>query len=307
MRLDFNVLWVDDQPDRIQAQITRIAHHMKEQGFNFNPTLCKSMEQVEERLAADVFVDEVDLILVDWDLGEDVKGQDVIATIREKIQYKDVVFYSAQTQPDELRRLATQSSVEGVYCAARDGLVEEVVGVFDSLVKKVLDLDHTRGIVMGATSDIDHMVNECLTLIHAGLSDENKKKMLADAIKHIGERIKDLSERAAKLENAKDMVEVFEAHILFTSYDRLRFLSRALKDGDFANDGARAAVNDYMQRVVPDRNMLGHVVLVPEGRPQAVVDAAGKHVSIDQMRELRRLILDLRAEFRGLIGLLKGA
>jgi hypothetical protein len=32
MRIDFNVLWVDDQPDRIKAQIEAIERRMEAQG-----------------------------------------------------------------------------------------------------------------------------------------------------------------------------------------------------------------------------------------------------------------------------------
>ena len=95
MRLDFNVLWVDDQPDRIASQITAIKKQMKEEGFHFSPTLCKSVEDVRKEISDDVFTDEIDLILVDWDLGNDVKGQDVIVEIRTEIQYKDVVLFCA--------------------------------------------------------------------------------------------------------------------------------------------------------------------------------------------------------------------
>ena len=69
MRLDFNVLWVDDQPGAVNAQIRRIKTQMAEEGFSFNPTQCQSLEQVEALIAGNVFQDEVDLILVDWDLG----------------------------------------------------------------------------------------------------------------------------------------------------------------------------------------------------------------------------------------------
>ena len=43
MRLDFNVLWVDDQPNAVNAQITRIKTLMAEEGFSFNPTQCQSI------------------------------------------------------------------------------------------------------------------------------------------------------------------------------------------------------------------------------------------------------------------------
>src|SRR5580698_10169634 len=121
---------------------------MLEHGFEFRPRLCRSLEEVRAFLASDedVFTDAIDLILVDWDLGSGAHGEAAIAEIRDAIRYKDVVFYSAQNPAETLRELAFKTGLEGVYCTSREGLVEEVLGVFESLVKKVLDLDHTRGI-----------------------------------------------------------------------------------------------------------------------------------------------------------------
>ncbi len=302
MRLDFNVLWVDDQPDFVAAQITAIKKQMEQEGFLFSPTLCQSTDEVRAAIASDVFTDEIDLILVDWDLGNGVVGQDAIAEIRETVRYKDVVFYSAQTAPEELRRLAFEKGLEGVYCANRTQLVDEVMGVFESLVKKVLDLDHTRGIVMGATSDIDHIVNQCLTIVHGKLDDEGKTKMFKEALGYVQARIDELVKKATELEGSTTLGAFFGAHIILTANDRLRILSGLLKGPAFAaHKGYRTAIVAYQQQVVPDRNRLGHMVLVPDGKPHAVVDHEGKSVSIHETRELRRLILGLRNEFRGLL------
>jgi len=307
MRLDFNVLWVDDQPGAIQAQITRIAGYMKEQGFQFSPTLCHSMAELENKLTEDVFVDEVDMVLVDWDLGAGARGQDAIERIREKIRYKDVVFYSAQTAPNILMDLVREHDLEGVYCCTRAELVNEVEGVFDSLIKKVLDLDHTRGIVMGATSDVDHMVNECLDTIHASLNEQGKKQLIAAALVAVDKKLKELTKLAEKLKTMTDIAAFYKAHMLFTSMERLKLLKTALQaGGSHENPGAHASVVKYMEEVVPERNNLGHVVLVPEGKPISVVNAEGREVSLEDMRDLRCTILDVRTEFRLLLTTLRG-
>jgi hypothetical protein len=306
LRLDFNVLWVDDQPDRVASQITAITKRMQEEGFQFSPILCQSMDEVRKAIGDDVFTDEVDLILVDWDLGNGVVGQDAIAEIRSTVPYKDVVFYSAQTAPDALRKSAFDKGVEGIYCASREQLVDEVMGVFESLVKKVLDLDHARGIVMGATSDIDYIVNECLVIVHGKMDQGGKEAMLKDALGYIQKRIQELTETAKKLENATALTEFFEAHMILTANDRLRMLAGALKAAIFAaHKGYRPHIVAYQQKVVPDRNILGHMVLVPKGKPQSVTDSKGKPVSIEETRELRRLILELRLQFRNLLAALQ--
>lgn len=302
MRLDFNVLWVDDQPARVDAQIKAIARRMESEGFNFSYTICESIDQVRPLLAENVFSDEVDLILVDWDLGGGVYGEQVIFEVREKIRYKDVVFYSAQTPPEKLRRLAYEAELEGVYCSDRDGLLEEVIGVFESLVKKVLDLDHTRGIVMGATSDIDDMVNQCLIAIHGKLDEAEQQAFVVEAIGLVETRISALSGNLAALRTDSSVVSLLDAHFLFTAHDRLRTLARTLKHELFNGHAtARKAVISYMEKVVPERNILGHQILTPQGKPTAVVNASGKQITLDELRYLRCTILALRTEFRALV------
>ena len=308
MRLDFNVLWVDDQPNRVESQIKRITKQMEDEGFQFNSTLCKSMDDVRKLIAENIFTDEIDLILVDWDLGSGVEGQDAIVAIRETVPYKDVVFYSAQNPADTLRKLAFEKGVEGVYCASREELVDEVWGVFESLVKKVLDLDHTRGIVMGATSDIDDMVNQCLIAMHVKLDQAGKDAMIKNALGYIDKRIAELTKTASALRKATTIVELFEAHMILTANDRLRMLGGALKVKSFeTHKGYREAVVTYQQKVVPRRNDFGHLVLVPEGKPVTFADSKGKPVTLAETRELRRLILGLRNDFKSLLIALQAA
>lgn len=302
MRLDFNVLWVDDQPDHVAAQITSIALKMAAEGFDFKPRQCTTLAEMESAIADDVFTDEIDLILVDWDLGNGTHGEDAIERIRQIVPYKDVVFYSGQASVVELRQKTYEKQLEGVYCAGRPDLVDEVVGVFDSLIKKVLDLDHTRGIVMGATSDIDHMVNTCLTLAHGKLDEAGRAKFIEEAMRRVMEQVNNITKQGEKLSASPSVEALFKAHMLFTSDHRLRMLAAILGMDDFTVHAASVeTIQLYREGVVSGRNALGHAVLVPQGKPHTVVDDAGKAVDIEDMRELRKLILRLRADFRALL------
>jgi len=302
VRLDFNVLWVDDQPERVASQIKSIALKMAAEGFEFRPRQCTTMDQVEAAISEHVFTDEIDLILVDWDLGNNIHGEDAIDRIRQIVQYKDVVFYSGEATVLELRQKAFDKNLEGVYCASRPELIDEVVGVFESLIKKVLDLDHTRGIVMGATSDIDHMINTCLSLAHDKLDEGGKAKFIGEALKRVADQVENITKLGEKLKATPSVEALFKAHILFTSDHRLRMLASVLGMKEFETHvAAVATVKSYREGVVHDRNTLGHAVLIPGGKSDSVVDDTGKVVDIDQMRELRKLILSLRAEFRALL------
>ncbi|WMS43105.1 hypothetical protein RDV64_01490 [Acuticoccus sp. MNP-M23] len=299
MRLDFNVLWVDDQPDRIDAQIRAIKNAMRDEGFEFCATKCNSVPEVREKVADNIFCDEIDLVLVDWDLGSGVQGQDAIREIRERIPYKDVVFYSAMTEAHELRKLVFDNNLEGIFCVRRADLVDEVVGVFESLVKKVLDLDHTRGIVMGATSDIDLLAGQCLSALHQALDERGKAAFIADALQRVSNKVKEMNERSEALHISSDFVELLKSHMLFTANDRLRMLSAMLKTHS-SGSGYRDAVTAYINNVVPRRNNLGHQVLNPKSQQLSDVVEDNASITVDDMRELRCTILDLRSQFREL-------
>lgn len=302
MRLDFNVLWVDDQPNRVAAQSKSIGYKMALEGFEFKPRQCTTIDQMQDVISEHVFIDEVDLILVDWDLGNNIHGEDAIERIRKIAQYKDVVFYSGQASVAELRRRVYEKQLEGVYCASREGLIDEVIGVFEALIKKVLDLDHTRGIVMGATSDIDHIVNACLKLAHDKLDHTGKAAFMEKAIKRVAEQVQNIAKQEEKLVAEPTIKALFDSHMLFTSDHRLRMLASILEMDEFAayTTGVKT-VKSYRDGVVRNRNTLGHVVLVPVGKPSAVVNDSGQTVDLVKMRELRKLILDLRADFRELL------
>jgi hypothetical protein len=199
MRLDFNVLWVEDQPDGVEDQIKALKRTMAEEGFELQATLCTNVDEVNARLSDNLFKDEVDLILVDWDLGRGVEGQTVITRVREDIYYKDIVFYSAVTDIKHLKGASFKEGHEGVYFVRRRELVDEVTSLFHSLIKKVLDLDHVRGIVMGATSDIDQIARECLQVAHDMLDNAGKQGVVKEMVALLDEKVPNLTKRVNKL------------------------------------------------------------------------------------------------------------
>jgi hypothetical protein len=69
----------------------------------------------------------------------------------------------------------------------------------------------------------------------------------------------------------------------------------------------REAITKYTQKVVPKRNILGHKVLTPDGKPAIAGTTVAEVISLDEMRQLRSLLLELRTEFKGFHGALSVA
>lgn len=304
MRLDFNVLWVDDQAEELDGTREALIRKFIPKGFQLNPTFCATVSEVESKLADDVFSDEIDLVLVDWELGGGDKGQYAIETIRETIPYKDIIFYSAKTNTEELRKLAYDLKLDGVYFTNRNDLVHEVDGVFESLVKKTLDLDHIRGIVMGATSDIEHMVRETLQMAHSKCSPAEQTAILEEMIELLDKKLPSLQKSIEKLKANPSVAAILAAHRTFTANDGARILKRVLGTPAFAQQTSYSdKVSIYIERVVPRRNDLGHKVLSPEGRPTGIAGGSLEElISFEEMIELRKQLLELRESFRGLRG-----
>jgi phosphoenolpyruvate-protein kinase (PTS system EI component) len=155
---------------------------------------------------------------------------------------------------------------------------------------------------MGATSDIDYMVKTCLAVAHDKLDEAGKVDLIRDALRRVQKKVDSLTKQGQKLQAAQNMEDIFKAHMLFTSDDRLRMLGNILERAEYTSYSAGVAtVNSYREGVVRERNTLGHAVLVPQGKPSSVIDDVGNTVDIEKMRELRKLILNLRADFRSLL------
>jgi hypothetical protein len=205
---------------------------------------------------------------------------------------------------DDLKKASYKAGNEGVYFVVRSELVDEAIQLFHAMIKKVLDLDHTRGIVMGATSDVDQMARECLQLAHDLLEDAEKVEVLDEMVALLKEKVPSLEKRVGKLTSSPQVTTILEAHAVFTANDGLRILTRLMELPKFeAQKRYQEGVKRYIKDVVPMRNILGHKVLTPDGKPAGIAGASNAEViSVDKMRALRKLLLELRNEFKLLHG-----
>ena len=264
MRLDFNILWVENQQDLVQSQKERLERLVRGQGFRLQVKFVESVNGALESLGEDIFTDHVDLILMDYDLGAGKKGDEGLVEVRNLMPYKDVIFYSSQA--NELLKMVLSRGVEGVFCSTRDELPDRCFGVFEALIKKVVDIDHSRGIVMGTTSDIDHFVMDALIAAFERC-DEGGKSMALEQIK------KDVVEIRARFESAAEkigaithLVDLFDHHEFYTSVKRLELLRKVLKVGDpDTHKAVDMGLIESLQKSLPRRNDLAHVRVQVDG------------------------------------------
>lgn len=295
MRLDFNVLWVEDNQDRVQSQRERIEALIRKDGFRLRVQFAESVEQAKVYLADDIYGDHIDLILMDYDLGPGMKGDEGLTEVRDIFPYKDIIFYSGMS-PAELMKMAKTNNIQGLFTSHRDALPDIVEGVFENLVRKVLDIDHSRGIVMGGTSDIDQIVNDSLISLFNN-SNEGQKRVAIEAVhKRMKSKKADFEKTCEKIDAIEHISDLLAHHGVYTSDDRMRLLRKILKQLEM-HDVHNDALDDYVARVTTPRNDLAHIRVVSEGFSRKLFDRNGKELTSDDMRTLRVALLEYQALF----------
>lgn len=294
MRLDFNVLWVENLPNNVAAQKARIEYLVKKEGFRLQVLFAASIDDATTHLSNDIYGDHIDLVLMDYDLGAGGRGDDGLVEVRNIFPYKDIVFYSSQAS--DLQDLVSGKRVDGVFCSIRDDLPDTVTGIFEALVKKVLDIDHSRGIVMGATSDIDHCVNDCINANFNSCDEGAQQNALQVIEKHVKEKRKNFEKDLERISSVKHVSELKNFHNIYTSNDRLRLLKNMLND-DQSNKDRVDSISTYLSDTVPKRNDLAHVRVIVEGFSRKLFDRNDNELTSEQMKSLRQDLLEYQTIF----------
>lgn len=158
MKLEYKILWIDNDDKIYQDHQELIEDHLINLGFT--PIIEKgkdyeSFDKFENTL------DQFDLFILDYKLDGDKNGNEIIKDIREEI-YTDVIFYS--TLPEDVRQKIYDDKLSGVYYTGRDfeDFEDDVLGVIDVTIKKVQDVNNLRGLIMAEVAELDRIKERIL-------------------------------------------------------------------------------------------------------------------------------------------------
>lgn len=295
MRLDFNVLWVEDNQGNVLAQRDAIVRKLRSQGFRLQVQFAASVDEATAYLSNEIYGDHVDLVLMDYDLGPGKHGDQGLAEVRQIVPYKDMVFYSGR-QTSDLREMVKAQNVDGVYVASREDLANAVERLFEGLVRKILDIDHSRGIVMGATSDIDQGIRELLYRKFDSCENDVKDKIRSEILKRIAEKEKEFRKSIEKIKAIVNVNELEPHHQVYHSGDRQRLLEKLLKLTGL-DEVSLNRFQTYRTEVTPARTILAHVSSETNGFARKVYVSQGgqkRELTAEEMRELRVKLLEFQ-------------
>ena len=160
MQLHYNIIWIDDEIDKIVevGDVDRVNEFLRERAFTPYIRTLKGGVGIEEYFAQTSF----DLIISDLSIEDGHHGDDIIKKIRDDNIFTEVLFYSSQNDLQTIaQKLLTVDRIS--FHSGRRGLVDKIERLIELSIGKLLELNATRGLITAETSDLDVII-EAITM-----------------------------------------------------------------------------------------------------------------------------------------------
>lgn len=243
MKLEYKILWIDNDNKIYKDHQSIIEEHLTDLGFT--PVIEKGTDyQAFDKFESNL--KQFDLFLLDYKLDGTQNGNEIIKNIRDEHSiYTDVIFYS--TLPDEVRQRIYEDKLNGVYYTSRkfDEFEEDVLSIIDVTIKKTQDVNNLRGLIMAEVAELDRIKEKILKAY-------SEKKKCGTIEKYIIEKLKKSYD-----DNLKDIAK-HTSSSLNDIFDKLYVDSdkkaRAIKKVETKFDE-----NSYRNNILKIRNKFAHV------------------------------------------------
>ncbi len=253
MRIDYNILYIEDTASWLEPKIDITREYLEDRGFNL---VHERIEKFEVRDFS-----KYDLIAIDYQLSNGETGVNAIETIRKSNNlYTEILFYS-MTSDAILRSELAKKSIDGVYCSHRGDFITKLHKLIDITIRKTQELNNLRGLVMAEEAELQTLTEKILRVVHS-------KDKIANFIREHGHHStsKFLTDNLAKVKALKPQVDfekLLEMPGVYGGFGKIMTLHQFLKN-DFSKDTnfvPRISIMDnYRTEVVEMRNKLAHSV-----------------------------------------------
>lgn len=288
MKIDYHILLFEDNFTNLSNLEGYLEGVLEEHGFRLELTLVGDDFQNEiERLSRALEnYNPYDLIICDYDLGNDQEtGISIAQKLRHEV-YTDIIFYSG-INPHGLWDLICEQKVQGVYVVNKNQLPEQLEPILNDHLKKITDLNNMRGFVMDAFSVVDKKVRDIV--ISESADEESSSRKLKDKI---DKKYRQLIKRHYS-EDSKSTLSDRLAPVN-CEFDLARRLLKNLLEGrqDLAD------LNWLLENDVPNvqkrRNDLAHAL--PERLPCGSLRLGEKTYNHSEFIELRKEVVKILDE-----------
>lgn len=289
MKLEYKVLWFEDQFSEVEGDVDRLKSLVREYGFipDFDHRDKISEQEIEALAVRLEEYNPYDLIIFDYDLGgNSANGLNIAAHLRNKI-YTDMIFYSGQV-PHQLRKYLFDSEVDGVFIVHRDVFYDDIEPIIEDHIKKLSDLNNIRGVVMAVTSDIDQSIRDILVeKVSDQLNNEEQSELLRKTKKKLTESLKSRMSKVEEIDSIENLVVSFKDYNIF-DFNRIRLTYLSINDE--TNDIFIDESN--LHKVIKERNKLAHEkAVINDGRLTLRLASGDEYYDHEQFKRVRNLLL----------------
>lgn len=298
MRLIFSVLWFDDDEEYFDSlDLEPLENEISSWGF---------WPEIEKVTTPEDFIchspfKSYDLIVVDRNLEGYEDGQEFIANIRQNAIYTEIIFYTAGNTSDLWEAIRTKE-LEGIFISSRNNLLSKIAVVGYQSVRKVLDLENVRGIVMAEVGELDLLLEEIIILGIESLSEEASlpifQRFHENAVSQANTYNVTLN---AFIEHpdAVGMLALCDSDKRWQTFNRLRKAHVKLM--------GKKKPGDYVQEILRPRNFLAHGKPEPCENGGYLFHYKNNEYYFDEevSQGLRQTILRYKDVFSSLIELIK--
>lgn len=250
MKLDYNILWVDDRiKDRA---FQKILGETKEFLFNqyFN---CKIIETEDFNEFREVFSNnkEFDIIITDYSLNDGTFGSQVIDFVRDsEHNFTEIFFYSANDSVKDIK-LFSNNRITFFQLTGGDykELEREIMEVINQTIKKFQNIVAMRGMIMNETSSLDVEIEDILSKI----IEKGDEKIIEIIKQKFLKTNTEFASRIVKCDVVSELLDYIGAN------HRVRSIIRNIDNGEIKD-----ILSDYTKQIIEVRNQFAHAVLDSE-------------------------------------------
>jgi hypothetical protein len=209
MKINYKIVWLDDQPKSMKNHIDEIKSILEENYFipeigeaylsyeNFQ----NSFNTLSTNDYGEVFND-CDLLLIDYHIAEsrenkEKTGATLIKQLREKNIYTEAVFYS--NAMEDYRKRTDKEELDNVIYADKSELVNKVEHIIKKAVVRSMIISNLRGYLMDSTSDFDFICKVVSENYFMKLNEEQQFEILRFAEEYIHNQYKSEIDKFEKI------------------------------------------------------------------------------------------------------------
>lgn len=265
MRIDYRVLWFEDNASSYSTKKAFVKDIVENFGFNF----VEPRNEVDGSNIETIPYSMYDLIIADMSLANGSTSIKLMDAIRKKSVFTEVLFYSSNGEKAVREELA-KYDIDGAYCSGRDNddFEYKVREVIYTLIKKTQDLNNLRGLVMAEVSELDSRMTSFIEKYFIEQGSETKttafkKHLVKDVEKAIKKKLTE-SEKCDKLCKHKwsgltinEIIQDFD----FDASRKARTVKLIIDEEKYPYDAKNGSFSeDYRIDMLNMRNNLAHCV-----------------------------------------------